>query len=177
MTTKAQLRKGATALPEVEESTVNGLRVYKVDGKVFAALTNDGSVDLTLSSDTAAKLLAKFPAAELETRANENTGLRIALNDVNGMELNSLVYQAWLSQAPAELAAEQREAARGEAPPGDDALPRSIGKPATRALLAAGIKNMTDVAARSEAELAALHGVGPKALRLLAEALAQRVTK
>src|SRR5690606_6330369 len=112
-----------------------------------------------------------------ETRANENTGLRIALNDVNGMELNSLVYQAWLSQAPAKLAAEQRAAARGEAPAGEDALPRSIGKPATRALLAAGIKNMTDVAAKSEAELAALHGVGPKALRLLAEALAQRVTK
>jgi predicted flap endonuclease-1-like 5' DNA nuclease len=55
----------------------------------------------------------------------------------------------------------------------DDPLPR-IGAPATRALQAAGIHRLADVAAHSEAELAALHGVGPKALRLLREALAER---
>jgi hypothetical protein len=55
-----------------------------------------------------------------------------------------------------------------------DPLPASIGKPATRALLGAGIRTLGDVAARREAELLALHGVGPKAVRLLAQALEER---
>ncbi|MET0741047.1 MAG: helix-hairpin-helix domain-containing protein [Candidatus Nanopelagicales bacterium] len=49
-------------------------------------------------------------------------------------------------------------------------LPR-IGAPATRALAAAGITSLEDVAGRSSSELLALHGVGPKAIRLLSDAL------
>jgi predicted flap endonuclease-1-like 5' DNA nuclease len=56
----------------------------------------------------------------------------------------------------------------------DDALPRAIGAPATRALHGVGITRIDQVAGRTEAELGALHGVGPKALRLLREALAER---
>jgi predicted flap endonuclease-1-like 5' DNA nuclease len=56
----------------------------------------------------------------------------------------------------------------------DDDLPRAIGAPATRALHAVGITRLDQVAERREAELGALHGVGPKALRLLGAALAER---
>lgn len=56
-------------------------------------------------------------------------------------------------------------------PPGD--LP-AIGSPATRALLAEGIRTLDDVARHSRRELATLHGVGPKALRILEEALSER---
>ncbi len=59
-------------------------------------------------------------------------------------------------------------------PPADSDLPASIGRPATRALLGAGIHTLDRVAEHSEAELLALHGVGPKAVRLLSEALAER---
>ena len=52
-------------------------------------------------------------------------------------------------------------------------LPR-IGAPATRALRAEGIWTLEQVRDRSEEELAALHGVGPIALRFLREALAER---
>jgi predicted flap endonuclease-1-like 5' DNA nuclease len=55
----------------------------------------------------------------------------------------------------------------------EDSLPK-IGKPATRALAAVGITRLSQVARKSRAELAALHGVGPKALRILEEALAAR---
>jgi predicted flap endonuclease-1-like 5' DNA nuclease len=55
----------------------------------------------------------------------------------------------------------------------DDPLP-AIGAPATRALHAVGITRLHDVTGHTEAELAALHGVGPKALRILREALAER---
>jgi hypothetical protein len=54
-----------------------------------------------------------------------------------------------------------------------DALP-SMGRPAAGALAAAGISTLSEVSERSERELLALHGVGPKAIRLLRAALADR---
>jgi hypothetical protein len=53
----------------------------------------------------------------------------------------------------------------------DPGLPRTIGAPATRALTAAGYTELSQLAGVPAAELSALHGVGPKALRLLQEAL------
>ncbi|KRF07765.1 hypothetical protein ASG88_02860 [Nocardioides sp. Soil777] len=63
---------------------------------------------------------------------------------------------------------------RDRAPlPTGTALPR-IGAPATRALRAVGITTLEQVAALTEAELAALHGVGPMAIGRLQEAMAER---
>lgn len=59
------------------------------------------------------------------------------------------------------------------AQPGSD-LPASIGRAATRALATAGLITLEQVAAGSKADLLALHGVGPKAVRILVEALAER---
>jgi len=56
--------------------------------------------------------------------------------------------------------------------PNADAFPPGIGGPALRALANAGIRSMSDLARRSEPELAALHGMGPKALGILKSALA-----
>jgi hypothetical protein len=56
-------------------------------------------------------------------------------------------------------------------PAADEGLPRNIGAPATRALTAAGYTELRQLAGVPVAELKKLHGVGPKALRLLAEAL------
>lgn len=53
-------------------------------------------------------------------------------------------------------------------------LPRAIGAPATRALEGAGVRSLEDLARLTRAEVAALHGVGPKALRVLDAALAER---
>jgi hypothetical protein len=52
-----------------------------------------------------------------------------------------------------------------------ETLPR-IGAPATRALNDAGYSSLGQLAGVPRAELAALHGMGPKALRILEEALA-----
>ena len=49
--------------------------------------------------------------------------------------------------------------------------PKGIGAPATRALTEAGYQNLEQLADVPVAELKRLHGVGPKALRLLQEAL------
>ena len=48
-------------------------------------------------------------------------------------------------------------------------LPSGIGKPAMRALLAADIRSLAQVARLSDKDLLALHGVGPKAVRILRE--------
>ena len=53
-------------------------------------------------------------------------------------------------------------------------LPRSIGAPATRALTAAGYLRLEQLAGVPERDLGALHGVGPKALRILRDALEER---
>ncbi|RPF27791.1 hypothetical protein EDD32_2291 [Georgenia muralis] len=48
-------------------------------------------------------------------------------------------------------------------------LPAALGRPAARALEAAGYYVIADLEGASERELLALHGVGPKAIRILRE--------
>lgn len=57
---------------------------------------------------------------------------------------------------------------------GDGNLPPGIGAPAGRALANAGIENLGDLANHREPDIAALHGMGPKGLRILRAALADR---
>jgi predicted flap endonuclease-1-like 5' DNA nuclease len=56
-------------------------------------------------------------------------------------------------------------------------LPPGIGAPATLGLAAAGITRLEQLTSFTEAELLKLHGVGPKAIRLLREALSERGLK
>ena len=51
-------------------------------------------------------------------------------------------------------------------PTGPSDLP-NIGRPAISALAQIGVRNLEQLAAYTEAELLALHGVGPKAIRIL----------
>jgi hypothetical protein len=52
-------------------------------------------------------------------------------------------------------------------------LPHGIGAPATRALTAAGYPTLDDLIGVSAKHLLSLHGVGPKAIRMLREELAE----
>lgn len=51
-------------------------------------------------------------------------------------------------------------------------FPTGLGKPAERALAAAGYTHLEQLIHVSERELGKLHGMGPKALGILREALA-----
>ena len=53
-----------------------------------------------------------------------------------------------------------------------DILPK-IGAPATRALAGAGYTTLRQLAGVPRSELAELHGMGPKALRIIEAALAE----
>lgn len=56
----------------------------------------------------------------------------------------------------------------------DSGLPTGLGKPAERALAGAGYVRLEQFTRVSEAELLELHGVGPKALERLRQALEAR---
>lgn len=164
MTTKAQLKKAALGLPETHEDITSGMPSYRVREVTFASLPDYGHAELHLSSAALAETLQRYPSARLA----EPDVIQIPLADVNGMDLNALVRKAWLYRAPEELAKAANSAGKGLA---EHNLPANIGRPATRALLLAGITNLDQVAGRTQEELLDLHGVGPKAVRLLGEEL------
>jgi hypothetical protein len=56
----------------------------------------------------------------------------------------------------------------------DDSLPAGLSAPAVRALAGAGYTSLTQLAGVKAAELGKLHGMGPKAIRIVQEALRQR---
>ncbi|WP_417900454.1 DNA-binding protein [Bacillus haimaensis] len=53
-------------------------------------------------------------------------------------------------------------------------FPKGIGKPATRALEAAGYTQLEELTSIREKELLKLHGVGPKAVGILRVALEEK---
>ncbi len=170
MTTVSQLRKAALALPETEEGTRSDTVVFSVHGREFASATKDGRVRLRLPELEIEKAEAAHPSGERLTRSGTTTGFDVRLADVNGKDLNALVRAAWSHRAPKRYAEALAAADAGVRPTGCD-LPAAIGGPATRALLGAGLSTLSQVATRSERELSDLHGVGPKAVRVLVESL------
>lgn len=53
-------------------------------------------------------------------------------------------------------------------------LPSGLSNPARQALLAAEIKQLEQLTRHSEADLLRLHGMGPKGIEILRQALADR---
>ncbi|GAA1690726.1 hypothetical protein GCM10009830_43030 [Glycomyces endophyticus] len=160
MTTAAHLRTTALTHPG---ATADGT-AYAVAGTVFAALDGDGRAVLRLPAAEAASMAAQEPAAQAT-----GEGVRVDLAGIGGQALNHWVRRAWIAAAPPDLAARATAAAAAAAGEVGD-LPKAIGRPATRALAEAGVTTLAQAAAMSDAELAALHGVGPKAVRILREA-------
>ncbi len=54
-----------------------------------------------------------------------------------------------------------------------ESCPKGVAKPAQRALVAAGYTSVDQLTHAREADLATLHGMGPKALDILRDALRQ----
>ncbi len=57
--------------------------------------------------------------------------------------------------------------------PGETNLPK-VGAPATKALIGAGYTRLEQLAEVTESELLKLHGMGPRGIRILRDALAER---
>ncbi|MDQ0381474.1 helix-hairpin-helix domain-containing protein [Amycolatopsis thermophila] len=171
MTTLTQLRKAALSYPETAEQVSGpGIIAFTVRDRRFASVNKDRLVELRLATPDVEKVLVAHPTAQRLVRGATPIGVRVPIGDINGQQLNHWVRRAWLSRAPKQLAAQVAAgdtAASGAV--GD--LPKAIGGPATRALTGAGITTLAQVAALTDADLLAMHGVGPRAVRILRETL------
>lgn len=76
-----------------------------------------------------------------------------------------------LAERDAPSAARPARAAKSTTHPNVEAFPKGLSGPALRALHGAGIRSLADAARWSDKDLAALHGMGPKALGILRRAL------
>ncbi|WP_237565332.1 hypothetical protein [Ornithinimicrobium cavernae] len=168
VTTLGQLRRAALRLPEVGEGTHHGMIAFAVRGRGFLAVTDDRVVQVQLPDDLVDRTLQTHPTAEPLLRMGARVGVAVPLAGLGGQELNQLVRASWEHVAPKRLVAATRAAEAST----EHGLPAGIGRPATRALLAAGITTLDEVAQRTDAELLALHGVGPRAVRVLRETIA-----
>nr|WP_199172799.1 helix-hairpin-helix domain-containing protein [Planomicrobium sp. MB-3u-38] len=57
---------------------------------------------------------------------------------------------------------------------GENDFPKGVGKPATRALIGAGYTKVEQLKDVTEKEIRELHGVGPKAIKVLKQELASK---
>lgn len=171
MTSRAQLRKTALSLSGTVERVVRlETAAFTVQEKRFASLTRDDEVQLYLRAGEAEEFLATYPTARRWVHGATPIGVRIGLKDIDGQQLNHWVRRAWLSRAPKRLTT-QAAAAETATPGAVGDLPKGIGRPATQALINAGITTLAQLRRMGEAELLAMHGVGPKAVGILREAL------
>ncbi len=169
MTSLAHFRTAARRLAEVEQSTHSEVESWSVAGRVFATITKDhAAVQVRLPPDDAHQVLADIPGSSLLTRGEKVLGVTIPWDAMNGMQANAVIGRSWAYRAPQRLTNAPR---RASTPVTD--LPRNIGRPAMSALNGAGIVTLAELAERTSAEITALHGIGPKAVRLLTEALAE----
>jgi hypothetical protein len=162
VTSRAQLRRAALDLAETLAREDGS---FAVAGRRFAAL-DGGAVVLCLAAGDLAEFRAAFAEAVVA-----DAGVRLDLARIDGQRLNHWVRRAWLAQAPPGLVA-RAAAADAAVAGGVGDLPKGIGGPASRALANAGITTLAQVAGMSDAALLAMHGVGPKAVRVLRAALA-----
>ena len=164
-----RVRKGALALPEVEEGTHSGMVAFAVRGTNFATLTEDQQqVRFHVPQPVVDATVAEHPGAEPLVRRGRTIGVAVPLADLDVRLLDRLLRQAWEAAAPERLVVERGPATAAARTVG---LP-AIGRPAAAALGLAGITTLDEVARHTEEELLALHGMGPKAVRILREALA-----
>lgn len=169
MTQVAQVRKGALALPEVEEGTHFGMVAFSVRGKNFVSVSKDEQhVRIHVPTTVVESTVAERPEAEPFVRMGTTIGVSMPMASLDVRLLDRLLRQGWEAAAPTRLVAERGPATAAARTMG---LP-AIGRPAATALGLAGITSLEKVAEHTEEELLALHGVGPKAVRILREAMA-----
>lgn len=169
MTSLAHVRTAVRRLADVDQGTHFGMESWSVAGQGFLAVTKDrAAIQFRLSPADAQQVLTDIPGTSLLTRGETVLGVTIPLDAMNGMQANAVIGRSWAYRAPKRLTMVTDQASR------DSDLPRNIGRPATAALNGVGIATLPELAAHTEAEIAALHGVGPRAIRVLTEALAER---
>lgn len=181
--TPADVDAIAACLPETELGTSWGDRpTWKVNGKGFLLYRAPHTTALDPDTGEPFTDLLVVHLPDMETKQAlvqadgpffdiphfaRHTGVLVQLSrlgEIERDELAEIITEAWAHRAPNTLVA----AHFGRRPDPFENLPA----PARRALAAAGIATAAQAKAASDADLLALHGFGPTALRTLRDAAA-----
>lgn len=187
----SDVRRSATALPGVTESSAYGMPSWQVGRRTFCwerPLTDRDRRDLGEArvAELAGPVLGIRVADQGDKAALLDEGdpffspphfdgwpgLLVLLDALEVPRLRELVTDAWFAVAPPALA-HQHDLDLVVAGV-RSGLPTAIGAPATRALHAAGVHDLDDLRGWDRPRLLALHGVGPKAAGILLDALTRR---
>lgn len=194
MTTWGDVRSIVSALPETDEQpSYGGLPSWRVRGKQFCwerPLSGRDRRDLgeerarALDGETLGVRVAdQEEKAALLGEAGDTPfftiphfegwpGLLVRLELIDVPRLREVLTDAWFSVAPVTLAhSYDLELVVSGTRQG---LPTAIGTAATRALHTAGYHSLDDLADISEQTLLEIHRVGPKAARILLDAVQRR---
>jgi len=165
MTDVDDIRRWALALPETVERPHFHLVGFRVADVGFAAVDERRGIAL-LNVDPSVDR-AEAGVGPL-TRGSTPIGVEVDLAVADAGRTERLVAEAWRFRAPAAVADAHPYVG---APPGG-ALPKAIGIAAAGALRHAGLGSWDAVRSSDVDTLLDLHGVGPKAIRILRELLA-----
>lgn len=105
------VRSFVLALPEVEQQQTWGHPTFRVCGKIFASLPDDGTAIVKTTPDEQAALVAEDPETyAVAPRVGRYGWVTVQLSAVPTGDLRALVWQAWQRTAPRRLVAEHSEA-------------------------------------------------------------------
>jgi hypothetical protein len=115
MTTTEEIRRWATALPEVEETSHGRFHVpvFKVRGRTFLGMGRDETTAVfCISEQQANQEAAADPGACEAVRRRDARksflGLQVELGSVSPERVRPLVEDAWREQAPRKLVADRQ---------------------------------------------------------------------
>lgn len=113
MVTPADVRRLALALPGAAEQPYHGVPSFRVDGKVFANIPDDGHLHLMLPVDEIEAALQVFAGRCEGVRWGKRlAALRVELAAFEVEDLRTLLERAWTDRAPAASREQRRRADR-----------------------------------------------------------------
>jgi hypothetical protein len=95
MVTLASARRMALRLPETTEQDHHGRASFRVGGKIFATVPDDGHLNLFVEIDEVAGLVAEYPACTALYWGQRLRGVRVELASVDAGLLRELLTDAW----------------------------------------------------------------------------------
>ena len=158
------------SIPDTDEVAVINARLDRLDAAAAHGAWTRETLDLidlnpgVRAPDLAARVGRETPDFKKDVRKLKELGL------TESLAIGYLLSPRGQVVVDAGLPEPRVRRPREEGTP----LPRTIGAPATRALRAAGLTTLEQVATRSAADLAAMHGVGLIAITRLREALTEQ---
>jgi hypothetical protein len=104
VTSLAEARRLALALPEAVEADHHGKPSFRVAGKIFATLWDDDHMNVMLDEPGILTAVAALPEACAEVWWGKRlSAVRVTLGGVDGETLGALLADAWERRAPKRL--------------------------------------------------------------------------